>query len=997
MGQALDVSGMATSALSMGLEHKRSNHLHRESVAQSLRIHEAEARAAIEYHRVAMNMANEQHARETVQARLIHEENVDLEKRIAVRENLRDEWTQLTERAGTVLIVNTLVLGVAFGMLVDGPLPACITLTHPMLTVAYFCALSSSINLLLCSVRFAMLLRFRVGRIIVQEMRDAILASARSDEDFRQSPVYLQLNRPCFTKGACDDNERKRFVEPLTAHMASGSSGPQAHAGEGGIAFMNAPGRGYQDLQWLKSGSGFALRQSVQQAMGCRKRSGKNHREQQLLQPQQQQQAEATTPQPAVLGRFSAMPFEGSVGFARSSSGDDVAGVRQRPMQPACPPAPLLLSSPFMDEPHQKLGSRVSRSRSYDGRFTNRHFTSKDGNERDHNFLSHNFSSHQSGGPPAMASAASPELPPAPPRLPPAPAGLGPSKEEYQSAILFRREQDAVLQQRLVRLRDQLCRPWDHAAQMLFFGGAVALMLASCLLVTGRWAFKKVALPEGAVAFPAARLAAWGFSAPCVVTVILMVFLQVVTPTQTGENNLSANENRKESSRASGLASGLPSGGRKPKLHSRARKSREVSAACDGVSRVFASCLARASASVDHRRSVRFVSLGLMCCSAINLLAFILAAQFVDPDELPIQDAAHAQAEAGGGTALVLGPSLPLVPKAVPLALGGTSEWPSFWEPSAATWWPERGTLLVTGGQDLLELRITDGVAVIAWRQKISSAAPLEGVCASLGFAPGLVWLVASDGTLFQVSAAQETPTSALAIATTSWSDSSYDDLLPVRIPRAMGCSASEAALSEDGLSEVPNRSSLVNFWLAGNREPWPVLDSADFMATARSTSEHPAPELQIAYRWQSEWLRADPALAAFLGATASQVGTPASQVGMFVEDVEVLMTRNFDVGETAASQSRLMLFLLVTRLSSSGDNESSVHQLVVGLDRLGRVRGWQRLAPAFSVSSRAIAQGVVRWVSLAADVAGGYLLLMSGGQQPRLSTVRMPDWASSK
>merc|ERR1740138_914535 len=128
----------------MGLEHKRSNHLHQESLAQALRVHEAEALAAMEYHRTLMRMANDQHARGVTQARLVHEENMDLEKRIAVRENLRDEWTQLTERAGTVLIVNTLVLSVAFGMLVDGPLPECITLTHNVLTVAYFAALSSS-------------------------------------------------------------------------------------------------------------------------------------------------------------------------------------------------------------------------------------------------------------------------------------------------------------------------------------------------------------------------------------------------------------------------------------------------------------------------------------------------------------------------------------------------------------------------------------------------------------------------------------------------------------------------------------------------------------------------------------------------------------------------------------------------------------------------------------------------------------------------------------
>ena len=40
-----------------------------------------------------------------------HEESLDMAKRIAFRENLRDEWEQLSTKAVTVLIVNTLMLG----------------------------------------------------------------------------------------------------------------------------------------------------------------------------------------------------------------------------------------------------------------------------------------------------------------------------------------------------------------------------------------------------------------------------------------------------------------------------------------------------------------------------------------------------------------------------------------------------------------------------------------------------------------------------------------------------------------------------------------------------------------------------------------------------------------------------------------------------------------------------------------------------------------------
>merc|ERR1719162_2581599 len=216
------VPTMFSAGMTFGLEcmqHQRANHLHREAEAQALRIHEAEAYATMEYHRVVVEMANTQHKSSIMQACIQHEEMMDQEKRIAIRENIRDEWAQITERAGTVLIVNTLVLSVGFGMLVDGPLPPSITMTHNVLTVAYFCSLSTAINLLLCSVRFAMLLRFRVGRLVVKEMQKAIKKSQEEDEKFRKHHIYKKFNRPVVTIAACDDEDRKHFVQPLTAHM----------------------------------------------------------------------------------------------------------------------------------------------------------------------------------------------------------------------------------------------------------------------------------------------------------------------------------------------------------------------------------------------------------------------------------------------------------------------------------------------------------------------------------------------------------------------------------------------------------------------------------------------------------------------------------------------------------------------------------------------------------------------------------------------------------
>lgn len=141
----------ATPLVNLGFEyneHLRANHLHKEAILQTLRVHEAETQASKEYHRVEVKQSNDQHARELLQAKVQHEENIDSERRSAIRENLRDEWSQITEKAETVLIVNTLILGVAFTMLIEGPLPDEMILEYPVLAQVY----TSSLSLWYCAV-----------------------------------------------------------------------------------------------------------------------------------------------------------------------------------------------------------------------------------------------------------------------------------------------------------------------------------------------------------------------------------------------------------------------------------------------------------------------------------------------------------------------------------------------------------------------------------------------------------------------------------------------------------------------------------------------------------------------------------------------------------------------------------------------------------------------------------------------------------------------------
>ena len=63
---------------------------------------------------MSLQQADDLAARALMQSKVLHEEQLDVAKRTSFRENLRDEWEQLSTKAETVLIVNTLMLGIAF-------------------------------------------------------------------------------------------------------------------------------------------------------------------------------------------------------------------------------------------------------------------------------------------------------------------------------------------------------------------------------------------------------------------------------------------------------------------------------------------------------------------------------------------------------------------------------------------------------------------------------------------------------------------------------------------------------------------------------------------------------------------------------------------------------------------------------------------------------------------------------------------------------------------
>jgi len=248
------VSEVLGPVVSLGLEaneHKRANHIHREGIAQNLRIHEAETNALKEYHRTEIRQQNEQHSRSLFQTKVQHEESIDLEKRFAMRENLRDEWEQMTDKAETMLIVNTLMLGLSCAFLIEGEFPQEVPLFVPMAPVFYYSLLAFATSSLLLSVRFAMVLRFRVGQTIVKEMRTAMRRNFHLDTGFRNSEHYRKCNHARVIQPACDDTNRGSVMQSYGSQLNT------ANAWKRGSIFQEMMNDQCTNLSWIEEETGY--------------------------------------------------------------------------------------------------------------------------------------------------------------------------------------------------------------------------------------------------------------------------------------------------------------------------------------------------------------------------------------------------------------------------------------------------------------------------------------------------------------------------------------------------------------------------------------------------------------------------------------------------------------------------------------------------------------------------------------------------------------------
>ncbi|CAE8726076.1 unnamed protein product [Polarella glacialis] len=788
-------------------QHRRANKLHRESLALALRVHEAESFAGQEYHRVLLRASNDQHAREVLQKRYQHEEDIDNERRVATRDNIRDDWQKLSDRAETVLIVNTLVLAVAFAMLIEGNLPDSTFWTLPVVAVSYLCSVSCSLCMLISSVRFAVVLRFRVGRIIVEEMREAIARTTILDDRFREHQAYRRCNWPEMTMPACKaSNEQPTrvswYTSPLTSQMHGRDAGSVADEGSlQSTYFTPILGQGYEDLSWVAAG-----------AIG---------------------------------------PAQGANVAAIKGTG---------------PLSTPVLSKQFDDK--EDLYSSTAP-----------------GTEQP-----------------------SPSL-----ELPLSQESLEAYYQELVKLRLEHCEQDRV---QLKKLQIVHCQPWDLASQQLLACGCLMLLVASCLLVFGR--FYEQDYFESSF-WRVRSLAAWSFTTPCMLTMLVLAYsetlLHGVRQRRRSVRQL-RRDRRSLDEASSARASALREGSSRASMYS---PSSSLLLSGTGSSELdLDSIMMEENANRDVAaigRALRYLVLG-------SLPAFAAAAAYIS----------RMQGQLAPGTFLA-STTLPSELMLRPLELEPDVSWPGFIAPSFSAWISERQALLLVWGLSAVEVVVSPGSGLARPSlQRMQEA--FVGLCSSRG---GVFGITAANGQTRELQL-EQADVDRHSSRPSTWRTVSIPD---VRIDGIFGSLMRPGALS----CREADANSSIQIWLAagpgalggstppegksGNASRQKALEPYLLGATleggctqnASSSSEGIMPcRANRTWRWPLRWLLWDRSVSSLLDGLSHQ--------GRY-DDVELRLDA------IAASEEGLLAlvtmqvssdirFQLVAQVSSNGSLQQS-------------------------------------------------------------------------
>ncbi|KAJ9472928.1 hypothetical protein DIPPA_18008 [Diplonema papillatum] len=216
---------------------QQDQNLHSEALKEGFRLHEAEMAKSVELtqqelqeanrlHKESLEQASYYHTRETKQAkdimdrdheltntlhdvsmwaqRLLHSDNkkytlklfkkeLEHAQSVSRRENIRDTLVQESARAQATMIVNTLMVGCCFGIIVEGNLPS---QTQPIVVIAFSLSLTLALSFLVISVWFAMNLQSRIAKYRISNPNVKYGKKKRQHSNFRSyyttycKPVY---------------------------------------------------------------------------------------------------------------------------------------------------------------------------------------------------------------------------------------------------------------------------------------------------------------------------------------------------------------------------------------------------------------------------------------------------------------------------------------------------------------------------------------------------------------------------------------------------------------------------------------------------------------------------------------------------------------------------------------------------------------------------------------------------------------------------------------
>jgi len=150
-------SVVASIALPMWQEHT----MHLEQLKQANELHSQAIFQAEKHFQQGLKLDCVLHKREMSLARELHYAQMAHDMEIARRESIRDVWSQRNQLAQTLMVVDTLMFGCAFSILVEGVLP---DTTPSEVTQIYAVVLALSLGFLFVSIWFSLNLQARMGK-----------------------------------------------------------------------------------------------------------------------------------------------------------------------------------------------------------------------------------------------------------------------------------------------------------------------------------------------------------------------------------------------------------------------------------------------------------------------------------------------------------------------------------------------------------------------------------------------------------------------------------------------------------------------------------------------------------------------------------------------------------------------------------------------------------------------------------------------------------------